>query len=633
MGFVLDGLDAEAYDRSYTDGALVRRIAAYFRPHTRTMLIVAGTVALGSLAETIIPVVISRGIDLLAGNPAAQVALGLAGGVLVLGSLSWLFNFIRQSLSARAVGDVVLALREDAFAAVMERDLSFYDQYSSGKIVSRVTSDTQDFSSVVTLTIELISQILLVLVITIVLFTINTTLALLVLGVTPVVFAAALGFRRIARWSTQRGQRATAEVNSAIQETVSGIAVAKSFRQEATIYDDFRATNQLAFRVRLMRGLVLNTIFPTLDLINGTATALVIYYGGRGALSGTLTTGDWYLFVQTLGIFLFPLTSIASFWSQFQQGLSASERVFALIDADPKVVQTAREPIGELEGRITFEHMQFRYAEPEASSLNDKEPRTENQEPAETTGSRFSVLGSWVLPDFSLDIPPGQTLAIVGHTGAGKSSLARLITRFYEFQGGRLLIDGRDIRTLDLAQYRRQIGLVPQVPFLFAGSVADNIRYGRPDASDEAVAQAALKLGGGEWVHDLPNGLATEVGERGARLSLGQRQVVALARVLLQDPSIFILDEATASVDPFTEAQIQEGLDVVMRDRTSIIIAHRLSTVRSADRIIVMRAGQIIEQGTHTELLARGGHYAELYNTYFRHQSLEYIEQVGAFGD
>jgi len=627
MGFVLDGLDAEAYDRSYSDRALVRRIAEYFRPHTRTMLIVAGMVALGSLAETIIPVVISRGIDLLAGNRTAQFALALAGGVLVLGSLSWLFNFIRQTLSARAVGDVVLALREDAFAAVMERDLSFYDQYASGKIVSRVTSDTQDFSTVVTLTIDLMSQFLLVLIITILLFTINTSLALLVLAVTPVVFAAALSFRRIARWSTQRGQRATAEVNSAIQETVSGIAVAKSFRQEATIYDDFRNTNQLAFRVRLMRGLVLNTIFPTLDLISGIATALVIYYGGRRALAGTITTGDWYLFVQTLGIFLFPLTSIASFWSQFQQGLSASERVFALIDADPKVVQTAREPVGELRGRITFEHLRFRYAESVVGSplsvasfsTDDGQRATDNQQ--------------WVLPDFSLDIPAGQTLAIVGHTGAGKSSLARLITRFYEFQGGRLLIDGRDIRTLDLAQYRSRIGLVPQVPFLFSGTVADNIRYGRPGATDEAVAQAALKLGGGEWVQDLPSGLQTDVGERGARLSLGQRQLVALARVLLQDPSIFILDEATASVDPFTEAQIQEGLDIVMRDRTSIIIAHRLSTVRSADRIIVMRAGQIIEQGTHTALLAQGGHYAELYNTYFRHQSLEYIEQVGAFGD
>jgi ATP-binding cassette subfamily B protein len=212
----------------------------------------------------------------------------------------------------------------------------------------------------------------------------------------------------------------------------------------------------------------------------------------------------------------------------------------------------------------------------------------------------------------------------VGHTGAGKSSLIKLITRFYEFQAGQLLIDGQDIRTLDLAQYRRQIGLVPQSPFLFSGTVAENIRYGRPDATIEDVRAAAYQIGGGEWVADLPDGLETDVGERGARLSLGQRQLVALARVLLQNPSIFILDEATASIDPFTETQVQEGLDIVMQGRTSIIIAHRLSTVRTADRIIVLKQGRIIEEGTHDQLLTAGGHYAELYNTYFRHQSLDY---------
>jgi ATP-binding cassette, subfamily B, bacterial len=631
MGFVLDGLDAEAYDRTYSDRVLVRRIAEYFRPHTRTMALVAGMVALAALTETVIPFVISRGIDALAGNPSAQLALALGGGVLVLGSLGWLFNFVRQSFSARAVGDVVLKLREDAFAAVMQRDLSFYDQYASGRIVSRVTSDTQDFSAVVTLTIDLTSQFLLVLVITLMLFAINVNLALLVLAVIPVVFIAALSFRRAARWATQRGQRATAEVNSVIQETVSGIAVAKGFRQEAAIYEDFRNTNRMAYRVRLLRGLVINTIFPTLDVISGVAIAVVIYYGGQGALAGTLTTGDWYLFVQTLGIFLFPLTSIASFWSQFQQGLSASERVFALIDAEPKVIQRGREPVQRIAGRITFEHVQFSYDQGDGSrELGDGKVIVDDVPNSQLLTPNSP---SWVLPDFSLDIPAGQTIAVVGHTGAGKSSLARLIMRFYEFQGGRLLIDGRDIRILDLGQYRRKLGLVPQVPFLFAGTVAENIRYGRPDASEQDVSDAAFHLGSGEWVDDLPQGLQTEVGERGARLSLGQRQLVALARVLLQDPSIFILDEATASIDPFTESQIQEGLDVVMQARTSIVIAHRLWTVRHADRIIVMKSGAIIEEGTHQSLLTQGGHYAELYNTYFRHQSLEYIEQVGAYGE
>jgi ABC-type multidrug transport system fused ATPase/permease subunit len=287
--------------------------------------------------------------------------------------------------------------------------------------------------------------------------------------------------------------------------------------------------------------------------------------------------------------------SIASFWSQFQDGLSAAERVFALIDAEPKVVQTAAEAVEQLEGRIEFHNLTFAY-----------------------TGEEV------VLLDFNLEIRPQETVALVGHTGAGKSSVARLITRFYEFQEGRLLVDGRDIRRLDLGQYRRQIGLVPQEPFLFLGTVRDNVRYGRPEATDEQVRQAARSISNGDWLADLPDGLDTDVGERGANLSMGQRQLVALARVLLKDPAIFILDEATACVDPFTEIQIQEGLEIIMRDRTAIVIAHRFSTVKHADRIIVMDHGRIIEEGAHDELMVQGGHYAELYNTYFRHQSPDY---------
>jgi len=355
-----------------------------------------------------------------------------------------------------------------------------------------------------------------------------------------------------------------------------------------------------------------------------------VYAGGRLVIDKTVSVGEWYLFVQGMAIFFYPITSISSFWSQFQQGLAASERVFALLDADTRVVQSAHEPVGHLAGRITFEEVGFSYDAQQTT--DDRPPTTDHaagngvQPSVPSTALRAGVgrRSSVVLSDFSLDIPAGQSLAVVGHTGAGKSSLMKLILRFYEFQSGHLLIDGRDIRTLDLAEYRRQIGLVPQVPFLFSGSVADNIRYGRPGADAAEVVAVARRLGDGNWVDDLPNGLATEVGERGARLSLGQRQLVALARVLFQDPSILLLDEATASIDPFTEAQIQAGLNVALRGRTSIVIAHRLSTIVTADRIIVLRAGQIIEEGTHTSLLALGGHYADLYHTYFRHQEQDY---------
>lgn len=646
MGFILDGLEADEYDRSYGDAVLVRRIAGYFRPHVRKMVGVALLVSAAAVVESIIPLAVARGIDALAGSPALQLLLAFAGGITMLGSLGWLFNFVRQKLSAEAVGDVVLQLREDAFAAVMERDLSFYDQFPSGTIVSRVTSDTQDFSNVVTLTMDLISQVLLVLVISAVLLIIQPTLGLLTIATAPLVFLVAIAFRRLARWTSQQARRATARVNSTIQETISGIAVAKSFRQEAAIYADFNATNQLAYQVSLRRGLTFDTIFPLLDILAGLGTALVVYFGGVQVLEGQISAGEWFLFVQGLTLFYFPLTSIASFWSQFQQGLASSERVFALIDAAPRVVQRANEPVPPLRGEIVFDAVRFRYSREEGveeagssqagggSQEAGSEPFEQPSAALPTATSEASGLppAAWVLPHFSLRIPAGERLAVVGHTGAGKSSLARLIARFYEFQGGQMLIDGRDIRTLDLAQYRRQIGMVPQVPFLFTGSVADNVRYGRPTASDDEVAAAAAKIGGGEWLADLPQGLRSEVGERGARLSLGQRQLVALARVMLQNPRIFVLDEATASVDPFTEEQIQAGLDAVMEGRTSIVIAHRLSTVRTADRIIVMRQGQVIEQGDHAGLLAQGGHYAELYNTYFRHQSLDYIEAVGEFG-
>jgi ABC-type multidrug transport system fused ATPase/permease subunit len=372
--------------------------------------------------------------------------------------------------------------------------------------------------------------------------------------------------------------------------------VAKNFRQEAAIYDDFQDVNELAYRVQLTRVAVFGSIYPLLNTVSGVAVSVIIYVGGLMAISREISVGDWYLFVQGLTIFFYPITSLASFWSQFQQGLAASERVFALIDDEPLVVQTANEPVGRLRGEIVFDKMTFNYS----------------------TGR------SAVLQDFSLTIPAGETLAIVGHTGAGKSSLVKLLMRFYEFQRGDLLVDGRSIRTLDLSQYRRQLGLVPQAPFLFSGTVAENVRYGRPQATDAAVETAARQLGDGSWLADLPDGLQTDVGERGARLSLGQRQLVALARVLLQNPAILLLDEATASIDPLTEAQVQDALATVLQNRTSIVIAHRLSTVRAADRIIVLRDGQIIEEGSHNTLLAQGGHYAELYTTYFRHQSLEY---------
>lgn len=280
--------------------------------------------------------------------------------------------------------------------------------------------------------------------------------------------------------------------------------------------------------------------------------------------------------------------------------MSSTERVFALIDADNTIQQHDSRKVEALRGEIQFDDVTFAYGD----------------------------VGDAVLKHFNLHIKPGESVAFVGHTGAGKSTIVKLVTRFYEFQSGTIAIDGQDIRSFDLQSYRGKLGIVPQQPFLFSGTIIDNIRYSRPDATDEEIREVAYSIGGGEWLETLPDGLYSDVGERGARLSMGQRQLVALVRVLLQKPTIFILDEATASVDPFTETQIQEALDMILAKSTSILIAHRLSTVRSADRIIVLANGEIIEEGSHESLIESGGHYAELYNTYFRHQSLEYIESA-----
>ncbi|MGI5286268.1 ABC transporter ATP-binding protein [Nonomuraea polychroma] len=600
MGFLMDGLDAEDYDRTYNDRDLLRRIVSYFRPKLGTMILVATMIVLVSASQAAIPALGSLAVDAIAGGTIDQVGWMLAAGILLTGALSWVFNFVRQKYSARVTGDVVLRLREDAFDAVLERDLSFYDETPSGKIVSRVTSDTDDFATVSTLTMDLISQVLMVGFVTVLLFARSVELALLTLMMVPIVVGMALVFRRMARISTRRAQRSLSRVNANLQETMGGIAVAKNFRQERQVYEEFRPINRQSYRVTLRQGFVFSTIFPVLFTVAGLATVVLVQLGGERVLARGLTAGDWYLFLQGVALFWFPLTSIAAFWSQFQQGLSASERVFALIDAPPRVVQNDPQPAGRLAGRIEFQGVTFGY-----------DP------------------GNPVLRDFNLVIKAGETVALVGHTGAGKSTLSKLITRFYEFQEGRLLIDGQDIRSLELGSYRRQIGAVPQAPFLFSGTVADNIRYPRAEATDEEVRAAAAAVGGGDWIDALPNGLETDVGEHGRALSMGQRQLVALARLLIQDPAIVVLDEATASVDPLTEAQIQEGLDLVLAGRTSIVIAHRLSTIEHVDRIIVLDHGRIVEEGDHGTLLARGGRYCEVYNTYFRHQSPNYRAGTG----
>ena len=606
MGFVMDGLETEAYDRKYSDRQLIARILAYFQPWRSRIAAVGAVLAIASILEFVAQVVVSKSLDAvsrakLSGDRSLGLPLLIAAAVIGFGAVEWLFNYLRQFLSSKVVGDTIYRLRSEAFAKSVRHDLSFYDEHSSGKVLSRITTDTEDFANVIGLVVDFLSQAVLLLVFVAYLASISARLTLLLVAMAPLAVGAALSFRRIARFVTSNAKRVTAEVNSEIQESIAGIGVAKGFRRERSLWASFKEENALAYRFGLRRGVIMQLIFPVVSLAAGVGNGIVAFAGGMSAREGGITMGQWFLFMQAVGFFWWPMLSVASFWSQLQDGFAAAERVFSLIDRESRVRQTGDFAPARIEGAIEFRDLGFSYS--------DKET---------------------VLDGFSLAVAAGEKLAIVGRTGAGKSTIAKLICRSYEFGSGQLLVDGRDIRGYSLDALRGAIGLVSQDPFLFPGTVADNIRYGAPAASDERVEAAARSLGRGDWVDDLPVGLATQTGHRGSSLSMGQRQLVALARVLLRDPRIFILDEATSSVDPFTEAQIQEGLEAVMRGRTAIVIAHRLSTVKSSDRIVVLDKGRILEEGSHESLLERGGEYSALYKTYFRHQSIEYIERAPA---
>lgn len=594
---MFNSLNQDSYDRLYSDGYLLKRIGSYFAHQKRTLWTIAGLLVFFSLLGTVFPVLIASSIDLLQNKDDSRPLLLLLGALFIAAIIDYLLNWWRGRMITRLIGEGIGQMRSDAFAAAVNRDLGFYDDNKSGKIVSRITSDTQEFGNILVIFTDIFVQIIQLIILGVVLVTRSVELSVVVVLWLPIFVGMSLVFRHLSRIVGRQGSRAMAAVNDNIQESVSGISIAKNFRRENLIYEEFVDVNKLSYTINLKRGYVLALIFPVLNILSGFGTASIIYFGGMAAMAGSINVGSWYLFIQSVDRFWFPIINLASFWGQLQQGLSAAERIFALIDSTNVVNQIADVPTEKLYGKIEFKDLVFEY-------------KPNNP----------------VLDHFSLTIQPGESIAFVGHTGAGKSTIAKLIARFYEFQSGELLIDDHDIRTLNVQSFRSKLGIVSQSPFLFSGTIADNIRYSKIDATDAEVEAVARSIGGGEWLETLPDGLQTDVGERGARLSMGQRQLVSLLRVLLQRPPIFILDEATASIDPFTETQIQEALDKILAQSTSILIAHRLSTVRSADRIIVLRAGKIIEQGNHEALMTAGGHYAELYNTYFRHQSLSYIE-------
>ena len=613
MGFVMAGLGQSDYDRQYSDITLLRRIFRYFTPYKLSILIIGSAIGLSSIAGALVPLFISNTLDTLNNGINFSTINFLLLIILVFTILNFTMNAITQILTARTVQNAVVDLRNTAFNSLLDRDMSFFDKEPTGRLASRVVNDTNSFGQVISLTVNLLGQIILVFFVVSILIDISVKLTIVLLIFAPTVILVALAFRKIARNVSLGSQRILAKVNALIQETTSGIYIAKSFRAEEVLYDEFDKLNLKSYDINIKRGLVFNSIFPILSMLTGLGTAMIVYYGGLSILDSNnflsniisrfpgqeLTIGQWFLFLQGLNLFFFPLISIASFWAQFQQGLAASERVFSLIDAENEVIQYDDKILEKPKGMINFENVTFGY---------EKE--------------------NLVLENFNLKINSGEKIAIVGHTGAGKSTIANLIQRYYEFQDGKISIDNQNIRSLDLINYRKQLSIISQDVFLWNATIRENLLYGIPktDNIEDKLNLVLKDVQALSWIEQLPNGLDTRVGERGQSLSMGQRQLIAFARILLRDPAILIMDEATASLDPFSDLLVQKATNKILEGRTSIVIAHRLSTIKNADRIIVLSDGKILEEGTHEDLLTKKGHYADLYDTYYRHQSLEYIE-------
>jgi len=632
------------------DSRLMRRLGRYLLPYWWQAVVSAISVTLKSLTDVSGPFLVMVGIDhyFPAGSsPAALHATSTTHGFgsaawltdrlstdptrgitqlatiyLVLQVSAYLFEFIQTYLMQWTGQKIMFDLRRDIFRHMQRMHVGFFDTHAVGRLVTRITSDVDAINEMFTGGIlAIVDDFFTLTIMSIVMLSIKWWLALLAFSVLPVILIVTRLFRNSVRESYRRVRAAIARINSFTQEHVSGMRVVQLFNREQRAYNDFEAVNRLhmiAFKDTIFAYAL---YYPAVELLSAIAIALVIWRGGFGVLSGYVTIGVLASFNMYSQRFWRPIQDLSDKYNILQAAMAACERIFKLLDTRPEIVNPANPQMGDGSNRIEFRHVWFTYQKltPELQGAIDRAVLSPNP------GVEIAALKDieWILKDVSFTVEPGQTIAIVGHTGAGKTTLTSLMMRFYDVTAGQILVDGVDLREQNLTKLRQHFAVVLQDPFLFTGTIAENIRLGNDAITDERMRLAARDVNVLDFIESLPGGFNEPVRERGNSLSTGQKQLINFARALAYDPRILILDEATSSVDTETELRIRCALDRMVEGRTSVLIAHRLSTVQRADTIIVMHKAQLREMGSHQELLAMRGLYWKLYQLQYKDQELK----------
>ena len=597
-----------------TRGRNLRGLLRLIGPYRMRAIATLVALLLGTAAALAPPLLVKTAIDSGIKRHDTNTLLLVVGAFLVSAVLVWAMTYV-QTFLVGWVGQRVLAdLRIRIFTHLQTLPIGFYDSRPAGVLISRMTNDVEALDSLVTDSVVTLFQSGLTLLGTVViLLVLDVKLALLTFLVLPLVVAGSLWFRIISAGAFRRTRETIGAITAYLQETLSGIRVVRSFAQERVHETNFTALNADNSDANMTTVKLNAAYFPAVEALSGVAVAMIVLYGGLQAIEGHITVGTVVAFVAALSNLFEPIQQLSQLYATYQSGMAALEKIFQLLGVIPDLTDRSdAHELGRISGEVEFDDVSFAYAR-----RTVKRPLVHGDLDAHSAGKKQTPDAEdeqvLALDHVSLLIPPGQTVALVGATGAGKSTMAKLVARFYDPTSGRVLVDGHDLRDVASSSLRSQMGIVPQEAFLFSGTVAENIAFGRPDADESQIRSAAAAVGAEEFIAELAHGYDTQVGERGSQLSAGQRQLIAFARALIADPRILVLDEATSNVDLHSEARIEQGLRRLLAGRTSIVIAHRLSTIRQAGRIVVLEHGKIAEQGAHDELIAAEGRYYELY--------------------